>query len=165
MAVISKLYTKILAAFLAWLGFSGTVVSCNGIFGNGVEYGVPSATFKAKGVVVSEEDNTPIQGICAELLEKYSGTSEDRFYNIGNPAYSNNNGDFNVGGSSFPREVLYVKLTDVDGEENGLFAGKVVEADFSKATFTGGSGNWYEGQAEINLGTIKMTPDDNKEPQ
>ena len=163
MALISKLYTKILAALLAWLGFSGTVVSCNGIGGyGGDEYGVPSATFKAKGVVVSETDNTPIQGIRAELLEKYSGTSEDRFYNIGVPAFSNSNGDFNVGGRSFPREVLYVELTDVDGDENGLFASKVVEADFRNVTFTDGSGNWNRGKAEIDLGTIKMTPDDNK---
>ena len=165
MAVISKVYTKVLAALLAWLGFSGTVVSCNGngVFGSpSPEYGVPSATFKVRGVVVSDTDSTPIQGIRAVLSEKSSYESEENFYEIGGAVFSNNSGNFNVAGASFPRkEILYVKLTDVDGDENGLFADKVVEADFRNVTFTGGSGNWYEGQAEINLGTIKMIPDDN----
>jgi len=165
MAVISKVYTKVLAALLVWLGFSGTVIGCDGARrwnGGYAEYGVPSATFKAKGVVVSETDNTPIEGIRAVLLEKDNYDFEENFYEIGGPVFSNNSGNFNVAGESFPRkEIFYVKLTDVDGEENGLFADKVVEADFRNVTFTGGSGNWYEGQTEINLGTIKMTPDDN----
>jgi len=169
MAVILKLYTKILTALLALLGFSGTVISCfgSGIYGSfSAEYGSPSATFKVKGIVESETDNTPIQGIRAELFEKYHDDSEEQLYKIGVPAYSNNNGNFNVEGYSFPhKEILYVELTDVDGEENGLFESKIVEADFRNVTFTGGSGNWYNGEAEINLGTIKMTSDDNNTPQ
>jgi len=150
MAVISKIYTKILAALLAFLGFSSTV-SC-------AEYGTPSATYKANGVVVSETDSTPILGIQAVLLEKSNYASEDNFHKISTPTYSDNSGNFNVKGKTFPRQkILYVELTDIDGEENGLFAGKVVEADFSNVEFKGGSGNWYEGEAEINLGTIKMT--------
>jgi len=51
-----------------------------------------------------------------------------------------------------------VKLIDVDGEENGLFAEMEVEADYRNSEFTGGGGHWYEGKAEIDLGIIKMTP-------
>jgi len=160
MAVISKLYIKILAVLLTCLGFSGTVNSCNGnrLFG-GDEYGTPSATYKAKGTVVSETDNTPINGIRAELTQKYVTDSEEKFFNIGSPAYSNKNGDFSTeGGTHSSHEILYVKLTDIDGKENGSFSDKVIEADFSNAVFAKSSNKWDRGKAEINLGTIKMTP-------
>jgi len=164
MAVISKLYTKILAALLAWLGFSGTVVSCNGIGGyGGDEYGVPSATFKVRGVVVSEKDDTPIQGISVSFSEKrkYYDSSEE-YYNKIYSTLTSKSGNFNISRSSFPdKKLYYVELTDIDGDENGLFTYKIVEADFRNVTFTGGSGNWNEGQAEIDLGTIKLTPDEN----
>lgn len=61
MAVITKTYRKILSLFLACLGFSGIATSCPHLILG--EYGSPSATFKAKGVVVSETGNAPINGI------------------------------------------------------------------------------------------------------
>jgi hypothetical protein len=51
-----------------------------------------------------------------------------------------------------------VELTDVDGEKNGSFVGMEIEADYTNITFTGSSGNWYDGEAEIDLGTIQMKP-------
>jgi hypothetical protein len=33
-----------------------------------------------------------------------------------------------------------------------------VEADFSNEKFTGGDKNWYRGEAEKDLGIIKMIP-------
>jgi len=164
MAVISKLYTRILAALLAWLGFSGAVVSCEGlIWRTWAEYGTPSATFKAKGVVVSETDDAPIQGIHAVLGERHLYDLEENFYELNDGTFSNSSGNFNLSASTFPGgQALFVKLTDVDGDANGLFADKMVKADFSNSEFTGGSGNWYSGQAEIDLGKIKMTPDENK---
>jgi len=161
MAVITRTYRKILAALLAALGFSGVAMSCGGYGGEvRAEYGTPSATFKAKGFVVSETDNSPIQGISATLGEKYPNDPEEQFYTIGT-AHTDSSGNFNVEGRGYPRkEILYVELKDVDGKANGLFASKVVEADFSNVTFTGGSGHWNRGEAEINLGTIKMKPED-----
>jgi len=142
MVRISKTYRILISALLALLGFS-----C----GNGrelpVEYGTPKATYKAKGVVVSEEDNSPIKGICAQFT---SGS---------NTVYTGGNGSFSLEGDEFPRQKLYVKLIDVDGEENGSFAGMEIEADFTNAAFTGGDGHWYEGKAEKDLGIIKMRPE------
>jgi hypothetical protein len=34
-----------------------------------------------------------------------------------------------------------------------------IEADYTNKTFTGGSGSWYRGEAEIDLGTIKLKPE------
>jgi len=153
MAFLSKTYRKILVALLTALGFSGAVIGCDD-WKQRAEYGVPSADYKAKGVVVSETDGTPIQGICAVL--RTNQQYEEFTITLGS-ALTNSKGNFNVGGSNFPYEgALYVELTDVDGEANGgLFASAVIKADPSNTTFTGGSG-WHHGKTEINLGTIIM---------
>jgi putative lipoprotein (rSAM/lipoprotein system) len=145
---ISKIYRILISVLLALFGFScGKGV--NG--GDPVnEYGTPSASYKAKGVVVSESDDSPIKGIRAELKRDYTIDT----------AHTNSEGSFFLKGEEFPRQKLYVVLTDVDGAENGSFAQKVIEADYTNETFTGSSGNWYEGEAEIDLGTIKMQPEE-----
>jgi putative lipoprotein (rSAM/lipoprotein system) len=149
MVNVSKIYRILITALLSLLGFS-----C-GSCGVAAEYGVPSATYKAKGVVVSESDDSPIEGIRTVL--RYSGNWEIA------DAYTNSEGYFSLEGFEVPGLKLYVELIDVDGEENGLFAGMEVEADYTNATFTGGSG-WYEGEAEIDLGKIKMKPENKDNP-
>jgi len=158
-SAITKLYRKMLAALLTLFGFSSTVAGC-WLQGYGAdEYGAPFATYKVKGVVVSEEGDNPIRGIRAALEVKYQYDSEEHISEIGS-ALTNNNGIFTAEGGSSPNiKILFIKLTDVDGGENGLFETKIVEADFTNATFTGSSGNWQRGEAEIDLGIIKMKPD------
>jgi len=141
MARISKIYRILISALMALLGFS-----CRN-HGDVVEYGVPRATYKAKGVLVSESDNAPIKGIRAEL-------KRDRTIDT---AYTDSEGFFSLEGSEFPRQKLYVELTDVDGDLNGSFVKMEIEADYTNETLTGSSG-WYYGVAEIDLGTIKMKP-------
>jgi len=151
MVRISKIYRIIISALLALLGFS-----C----GNGrdlpdlpAEYGTPNAIYKAKGIVVSEADDSPIMGIKTVLKE---ALQDD--WSIAS-AYTNNDGSFSLRGSEFPHQKLYVELIDVDGEENGSFTKMEIEADYRTVTFTGGDGHWYAGIAEIDLGTIRMKPE------
>ena len=145
MVRLSKIYRMIISALLALLGFS-----CGNSGDNGrewaAEYGMPSATYKAKGVVVSELDDSPIQGIRAELKRDYPIAT----------TYTNSEGFFSLIGSDFPGQKLFVELTDVD---NGSFVSMEIEADYTNKTFTGSSGGWYEGEAEIDLGIIKMKPE------
>jgi len=147
MARLSKIYRILISALLALLGFS-----CGNGGSTADEYGTPSATYKAKGVVVSEADDSPIKGIQTVL----KGAWQDD-WSI-DSAYTNSDGSFSLKGEEFPRQKLYVKLIDVDGELNGSFAGMEIEVDFTNETFTGGSGHWYEGTAEKDLGIIKMKP-------
>jgi putative lipoprotein (rSAM/lipoprotein system) len=149
MARVSKIYRVIISSLLALLGFS-----CGGFdfpwdYPQPAEYGMPSATYKAKGVVVSEADNSPIKGIKTVLEDGYD------HYPI---AFSctNDDGSFSLEVSDYFHQKLCVKLIDIDGEENGgLFAEMEIEADYTNATFKGGSG-WYKGEAEIDLKTINM---------
>jgi putative lipoprotein (rSAM/lipoprotein system) len=151
MAYISKIYRILISVLLAFLGFSCGYGTNNSLSG---EYGTPSATYKAKGVVVSEIDDSPIEGIHTELIRDLTTDYTFTF----DATDTNVEGFFSLEGEEFPHQILYVKLTDVDGEENGSFAEKVIEADYTDKTFTGGSGHWYEGVAEIDLGKIKMKP-------
>ena len=139
MVKITKAYGRILVALLALLGFS-----CDerGKF----EYGTPTATFKTKGVVVSQTDDTPIEGIRAVLKAQ-----PDAARGI-DTVYTDGKGVFNLKSPEYVSSMtLYVELADVDGEENGAFIDKDVEADFSNVKYTGG-------EAEKDLGIVKLEP-------
>ena len=150
MARISKIYRILISGLLTLLGFS---------FGScfpAPEYGAPTATYKAKGVVVSEVGNSPIKGIRAVLKH-----ARDDEYSTIATVFTNSAGSFSLEGRCSPREKLYVKLTDIDEEANGgSFTEREIEADYTNVTLTGGNNGhwWYEGEAELNLGTITMTP-------
>lgn len=142
MAIISKTYGRLLALFLGWLGFSCYLTACT-------KYGGLSATYKIKGVVVSETDDTPIEGIRAVLKTQPGETWEM------NTAYTDSKGVFNLASYDYGNK-LYVELADVDGEKNGLFNDTVVIADFSHVKFKGKN----LGEVEKDLGIIKLIPEE-----
>ena len=134
MARVSKIYSSILAVLLSWLGFSVVVSSC-------AKYGAPVCQGdefirpQITGSVVSENDNTPIQGIRAVLKEGNQGLDT---------TYTAINGDFLL---QHPYSIckeelrfLLVELQDVDGD--GVFEDKEIPIDAQSQS----------------LGTIQMTP-------
>jgi len=131
-----------------------------------MEYGAPHATYKARGLVVSEADNSPIEGIKASFFRKYNyidyeDEDEDEIF-YGTPkatTFTNSNGIFFLEARYANGSKFYIDLLDVDGELNGSFERKIIEVDYSNEKFKGSDGNWYKGEAEINLGTIKMKPE------
>jgi len=148
MATISKTYGRLLAILLAWSGFS-----CDqwGM----AKYGVPSATYKVKGVVVSETDDALIEGIRAVFKTRMDATRGM------DTVYTNSKGVFNltcrnIDYYEMDGSKLYVELADVDGEKNGLFTDKNVEVDFTNVKFKGSDFDTRE--VEKDLGMIKMTP-------
>ena len=147
MAIISKTYGRLLAILMAWLGYS-----CD-IFTTADEYGTPTATFKAIGTVISQADDVPIEGIRAVMKTEKGAV----WYGI-DTVYTDSKGVFNLKSRIFDFNKLYVELTDVDGEKNGSFIDKEIEADYSNEKFTGGDKHWYRGEAEKDLGILKLTP-------
>ena len=143
MAHISKAYSKILVILLTWLGFS-----CDQ-WGKD-KYGTPSATYKAKGVVVSQTDDAPIEGIRAVLKNQPDAT-----WGM-DTVFTDSKGVFKVKGHVEFENMLYVELADVDGAINGLFNDTTVIADFSHVNFKGD--DWYSGEVEKDLGIVKMEP-------
>ena len=148
MKYISKIFRIIISSLLALLGFSCS----KGYWGDTAvaEYGAPSATYIAKGIVVSEEE-APIEGVQARFFMD----SSYRTYTL-DTTYTNSSGFFSLMGHESPKQILYVELLYLDGELTGTFTKMILKADYTNATFTGSSGSWYEGYAEIDLGIIKM---------
>ena len=131
-----------MAFLLSCLGFPAILVSC-------VDYGARDTIYKAKGVVVSETNDVPIEGIRAVLKTEMSST-----WGM-DTVYTNSKGVFNLSGYGY-NSKLYVELADIDGEKNGSFNDKDVEVDFSHVKFKGNSDKHRE--VEKDLGIIKMTP-------
>ena len=140
MAIISKTYGRLLAILLSWIGFLAIPVSCGA-------YGTPPGTYKAKGTVVSQTGDVPIEGIRAVF--KSHPNAE---WGI-DTAYTNHKGAFYLK-SSEGYNMMYVELTDVDGEKNGLFTSKEIVIDFSHVQFK--STDWEDREVEKDLGIIKL---------
>ena len=149
MKYIFRIYGKILAFLLTLTGFS-----CE--FQGTEEYGIPTATFKAKGTVVSEANDLPIEGIRAVMKIKLN--NDDMFQGI-DTSFTDSKGNFNLTTSEYDHftNILYLELYDVDGEINGEFIDMDIELDYSSEEFKDGDGNWFKGVADIDLGTVKMT--------
>ena len=107
-------------------------------------------------MVTSQTDKNPIEGIRTVLKARQG---DDYSYGI-DTVYTDSKGAFNLKSSKdeFSYQKLYVELSDVDDEENGLFSDKEIEIDYSKEKFTGGDGHWFKGEAEKDLGNVRMNP-------
>lgn len=145
-----SVYSKILSFFLVLLGFS----SCEGLDPKD-EYGVPTAKFKVKGIIVDESDK-PITKIKTVLGKSYSSKLGDRAYYV-DSVYTDNEGKFELSMEEFPTsQEFLLRVEDVDGDKDGAFESKIETVEFKNPTFTDGSG-WYKGIAEKDVQAIKMT--------
>ena len=137
-------YTKIIAWFLSILGFTA---GCD-IIDPVVEYGVPSADFKAKGTVTDAVNNKPIQNI--RIIGKaVHGQDADT-------AFTDANGNYTVemkGIIGFPVKIY---AEDVDDAANGYFRpdSMLVEQRDTKQVKKGS--NWYSGVFEKNDANFQL---------
>ncbi len=165
---LTFLFSGIISFTLSALGFS----SCDDLSENGegpliCMYGVPSANFKVTGKIISEENNKSIRDLQVTLIE-YSTWKDGVGNYYENPkgdslrTKTNENGDFSFEYTGYPSSKKYIYLVeDIDGASNGRFLTKKDSVLFTNPKFTDGSGSWYSGKAEKNLGTIKVKPDTN----
>lgn len=155
---VSKIYGSLLAIVMAWLGFACNKNSSSDIDIRDIrlEYGTPWVMFKVKGAVISQENDVPIEGIRAVLKIKYD--AEGQFVQGMDTVYTDDKGAFNLKGRGGNK--LYIEFIDVDGEKNGSFADKEIEVDYSGETVTATDdyGHLCIGEAEKDLGTVKMEP-------
>jgi putative lipoprotein (rSAM/lipoprotein system) len=140
-----KWTNRVLAGLLSLSGFSCLDVA--------PEYGVPHADYSVKGTV-TDAAGTAIPGI--EIRIKYRGE-----YEVNEPAYTNEQGRFDVTYSSFPEEYFVLTATDTDGEANGSFYANNAEVVFTEKDFyKKGDGHWYEGAARKEIPPVVLTETD-----
>ena len=132
-----KSYSALIVAIMALLGFAP---SCDSI-GPQAMYGVPSATFIVNGKVTSSETNQEIENIKIKMNRDSTKTDSEGYYQIKT--------------GSFPSEqqTFDIEFLDIDSTENGEFQNLDTIVEFKDPHFTGGDGNWNQGETskEFNI--------------
>lgn len=157
--------------------FGISLSSCDQIIedvGGGMtcEYGCPNMTYVVsgrvtnesgepiKGIWVSEDEYGPIPGDLSE--EKYYAARYSNMlkcYPDGGLVYTDQDGNFNLSGSTFPSDTLHIVFVDVDGEENGSY---IVTKQGAKLedTHEQKKGSWYAGHFAAHNLSVTMKEKD-----
>ena len=152
---------RLIYLLLSILGFAA--VGCEGQV---CMYGVPTATYEVKARVVDPEGN-PIKGI--EVVVSESEDFENKSARLIETTTNDDGTLVENTTHGWPRRKLYVRFTDVDGEENGgEFEEHIkdVYACHETNKIEEGDGNWYSGRYEVKVGEITLEPksSDDEEP-
>ena len=156
---------RLIYFLMALLGFGSA--GCEPESYGVAEYGVPMVNYQLKTRVVDSEGN-PIKDIEVTVSEiedfnnSWAYVLETTTQEDGTLANSRTHGM--MGGFK-----LYIRLTDVDGEENGGEFEELVQSvnvnHLNK--IEEGDGNWYRGCYEVKVGDIVLEPKgaiENEEP-
>jgi putative lipoprotein (rSAM/lipoprotein system) len=145
--------SRILAGLLALLGFAGCENDRTP-----PEYGVPSADFTVKGIVVNRATGKPVKDIHVSYIKAEqvtvragAATADNRDSRSG---ITGDDGSFSITQNMFPdRETpVPIYIQDLDGTANGGFFGlDSLAADFSEAVPGGRPDRWYEGEYTVTV--------------
>lgn len=140
-------YNALIAALLSLLGFTTACEQSVDEYGAPMpEYGVPSATFIVKGTVKSSVNTESIPNIKVKMGYDSTQTDVQGRYEVSTRSVA---GD----------QTFQVTFEDIDGAENGAFADADTNVVFEDPQFTGGDGNWDQGQAQKEV-NIRLNPEE-----
>lgn len=135
---------RLIYALMALLGFG--MVGCEGEDRAAPEYGCPYVNFNLKARVV-DEAGEPIPGIEVRLNNDWGKLAE-----------SDNLGEIDALGSTFPGNQYEIIFKDVDGAENGgEFETLVLDITDKVEQTAEGEGSWYAGDYKAELGDVTLT--------
>ena len=148
---------RLIYFLMALLGFGSAGCESEEYYGM-AEYGTPTVNYQVKTRVVDSEGN-PIKDIEVTL----SG-SEDFSYSWAYVLETTTQEDGTLANSRTHDMMgvskLYIRLTDVDGEENGGEFEELVQSvnvnHLNK--IEEGDGNWYRGSYEVKVGDVVLEP-------
>ena len=153
-----SLYSKMLSFFLVVLGFSSCTdeptIGFQPMYGcPAPEYGAPYAQVKVSGKVVDKDSKEPISGIGVILDD------EDNYYR-NDTVFTDDSGvfNFNIGTIGAEPKTLNIVFQDMDGELNGEYISKEKIVKVETSDYNGGSGNWNDGEAVVDMKQIELTP-------
>jgi putative lipoprotein (rSAM/lipoprotein system) len=145
---MKKLYRKTSFGFIKFISL--LISSLLGIFFGSscfytVEYGMPHANYKIKGVVKAAKTGSPISGILVSLRD----TLREKM--VTDSTFSDSLGRYIFEYSDFPEISRILRAVDIDGNENGEFIQKDTIISIPESELTGGEGGWYHGYCEKNV--------------
>jgi len=123
-------YNLIISFLVSLLGFA---TACESTGGD--EYGVPTARFTVKGKVTTVVTGAPVANIKVKMLR--------------DSTISDASGNYQISGIEFPHsQSIPIKYMDMDGALNGELQTLDTVVEFKDPKFTGGNGNWFQGETE-----------------
>jgi putative lipoprotein (rSAM/lipoprotein system) len=125
----NKVLKYILAVIGFVFGFSANVAA---------QYGVPPSNFRIKGVVLSENDKTPVQNIKVKINEKKKWIASSS---------TNSKGEFvfHITDEELG-DTIFLNVSDVDGASNGSYKNKDTILKFVWNDFKSIQDNFYDGE-------------------
>ena len=152
-------YSKVISFFLVLLGFTPCNSETSGENGSIAEYGVPTATFRIRGVLVDKADDSKfISGIKVAIGHPYLGISESKRTFYVDSIVTNNKGEFDLSISSFPASQKFViKYGDTDAVQNGNYGLIIDTVRFENPSFTGERAHWSVGETTKDLDKVKLS--------
>ncbi|MDR1543230.1 MAG: radical SAM-associated putative lipoprotein [Prevotellaceae bacterium] len=142
MKKLIKFSSYLCGLVLAAIGFT----SCGGA----TKYGMPHADFGVSGVIISAKTEQPIENIKVVVnSDAYSPQETQR-------TITDENGKFSTSWQGFPQDEITLKVSDIDGELNGLFNDTTIVTPISEFQHQSSSEEWYDGWYGKNF-EIKLT--------
>ncbi|MDR1610573.1 MAG: radical SAM-associated putative lipoprotein [Candidatus Symbiothrix sp.] len=139
-----------LAGLIGLLGFT----NCDDVKYGREEYGTPTADYTVKGAVVDKKTGKPIPGIRVA----YSPDGAMLMYGVTPTPYkekasvtTNAKGEYKLTEKSSFEEILPVYVSDIDGDQNGLYRDTVLTVNFKDAVRSGKPQGWYVGEYTVNM--------------
>jgi len=145
-----------LAGLIGLLGFT----RCD-LVSPRMEYGTPNADYTVKGTVVDKVTGKPIQGI--KVAYSWDGPVAE--YGVQPTPYVEKSsvitdvkGAYKLTDNFFPveKKQIPVYISDIDGQENGLYSDTILNVDFKNAIHTGKQKDWYDGEFTTTV-NIELT--------
>jgi putative lipoprotein (rSAM/lipoprotein system) len=146
-------YNAVLTALLSMLGYGCSSDEPMDMYGTPVpEYGAPHADYIVKGLV-TDEANTPIQGIKASVKAYFSDADGKVYVDPIDSILTDASGDYQLKHRDAPERSKLI-FEDIDGAANGgEFLSDTLdinEEDFNQAVkVKDGDGKWYRGVFEV----------------
>lgn len=155
---VYSLYSKIISSLLLLLGFTPCSSEAGGASGSIAEYGVPTATFRIRGVLVDKADDSKfISGVKVAIGHPYLGISESKRAFYVDSIVTNNKGEFELNISDFPvSQKFVIKYEDTDTTQNGNYGLTIDTVLFENPSFTGERANWSVGETTKDLDKVKL---------
>lgn len=149
--IVLKTYTKIIAWALTMLGLYS---SCD-IIQPKVEYGTPSADFKAKGAVTEAQSNRPIPNIRVVRRALYPIDRPSKL----DTTFTNEKGEYAFESQKIIGFPVKIYAEDLDGEKNlGAFRKDSILIEEKDTRLIKKGSNWFKGAFEKTDANIKMKP-------
>ena len=152
-----------LAGLIGLLGFTNCKEDMR------TEYGVPNADYTVKGMVVDKATGKPIKGI--QVAYSWNGPVAE--YGVQPTPYvkkasvlTDAKGEYVLKDKFSIEEMIQddnsiptfipVYVSDIDGQENGLYSDTILNVDFKNAVHTGKQKGWYDGEFTTTV-NIELT--------